>query len=376
MNLEALELMNSALTLADFGNFVDDRIPNSYLDKSSYIGNDNLLSEFQGVINSDYVPSNGSSSRFLPNDILIGNIRPYLKKMWLAKFSGGASNDVLVFRCTDPSEAEFVFLALTSQDFIDFSMAGSKGTKMPRGEKTHILKYKLPPLSQDLRTRTSTFFSTVNSRIENNLAICRELEKIGREFYKLSKTDLAYLHESKKYKLGDVLVRNSKRINLGSEVRTIDLSVMPEGSLVLFNTNSSNNFDTNLFELNKGDLLIGAIRPYLRKFGIAPLDGAVTGTVLSYSVQQEDMAAFLLFLLDSEDFREYLIKMSYGTKMPVVDSDIVLNFEFEVSDETLNIFSQKYDYRKHLITLVSENLELRKLVNRFLPLALSGSILF
>jgi len=368
--------MTSSLTLADFGKFVDDRISNSNLDETTYIGNDNLLSEFQGVIHSDYVPSNGTSSRFLPNDILIGNIRPYLKKMWLAKFSGGASNDVLVFRCTDPSEAVFVFLALTSQDFIDYSMAGSKGTKMPRGEKTHILKYKLPPLNRDMRTRTSAFFSKVNARIENNLAICVELEKIGREFYKLSRSDSAYLHGAKPYKLSDVLVRNNKRFNLDTEVETIDLSVMPEGSLVLFNTNSSDNFDTNLFELNKGDLLIGAIRPYLRKFGISPLNGAVTGTVLSYSVKQENMAGYLLFLLDSEDFRDYLIKMSYGTKMPVIDSDIVLNYEFEVSDQVLSIFSKSYDYRMQLITLVSENLELRKLVNRFLPLALSGSIIF
>ena len=117
--------------------------------KSSYIGVDNLIPDKGGKRDSDYVPSSGNLKAYQESDILIGNIRPYLKKIWLANNSGGASGDVLVIRPTDENiKPKYLYYLLSSDKFFAYNVQFSKGAKMPRGSKDAIMRYKfqLPPL--------------------------------------------------------------------------------------------------------------------------------------------------------------------------------------------------------------------------------------
>jgi type I restriction enzyme S subunit len=81
-------------------------------------------------------------------DILIGNIRPYLKKIWIATSAGGCSGDVLAVRITDEQRTrlkpEFLYRLLSSDAFFDYNMQHARGAKMPRGSKAMILKYRIP----------------------------------------------------------------------------------------------------------------------------------------------------------------------------------------------------------------------------------------
>jgi type I restriction enzyme S subunit len=362
----------SSNQLSSMGNFVTAKIPNNQLSASTYVGNDNLLSNFQGVSESSYVPESGSSTEFQIGDILIGNIRPYLRKIWIADRCGGASNDVLVFRTTIKADSEFVYYCLTSDDFISHTMMGSKGTKMPRGDKAHILKYEIPVFDKTERKVISSFFKNLDAKIANNLNICRNLESLGREYFNMS--SVVGNKGKLKFKLADLLRKNTTKYKSSDESLTIDLSVMPSDSIILFDTNSSANFDTNLFELSKGDFLIGAIRPYLKKIGISPIRGAVTGTVLSFQSLDKKYDAFLLFLLDSAYFKQYLISCSKGTKMPVIDSDSVLNYEFSTSEEILEQFDTHYNFNDSIVRIIAENIELKKIKNKMLPLVISNRI--
>ena len=358
--------------LSTLGNFVTTKIPNNQLTSLTYIGNDNLLSNFQGVVESTYVPDSGSSTKFQEGDILIGNIRPYLRKIWLADRDGGASNDVLVFRTNIRKDSEFIFYCLTSNDFISHTMVGSKGTKMPRGDKGHILKYEIPRFEFAEQQTVSTFFKSLDKKIANNFNICRYLENLGREYFKM--TYRVVDEGALNLKLSDLLVKNSKKYKSSKESMAIDLSVMPSDSVLLFDTNFSTNFDTNLFELNKGDFLVGSIRPYLKKIGISPINGAVTGTVLSFKSLDKRFDAFLLFLLDSPDFKQYLVSCSKGTKMPVIDSDIVLRYEFVTSDDVIDKFNSQYNFINPIINLLAENIELKRIKDELLPLVISKNI--
>lgn len=67
-------------TLGEVAQYSKTRISFELLDEKNYVGVDNLLQNRAGKSLSNHVPTSGKLTEFIPNDILIGNIRPYLKK--------------------------------------------------------------------------------------------------------------------------------------------------------------------------------------------------------------------------------------------------------------------------------------------------------
>ena len=124
---------------------------------NTYVGVDNLIQNKKGKTYSTYVPTSGNLTKFIPNDILIGNIRPYLKKIWKSNITGGTNGDVLVIRINDDFKTklnpDYLYYLLSSDSFFEFNMQYAKGAKMPRGDKESILKYSLPipPLEEQNR---------------------------------------------------------------------------------------------------------------------------------------------------------------------------------------------------------------------------------
>lgn len=97
------------------------------------------------MVTYDGVPTTDTVVEYRKGDILLSNIRPYLKKMWLADRDGGCNPDVLVIRPKDNSVLpEYLYNALRRQQFFDFVMSDIKGMKMPRGNKDHIMRYLIP----------------------------------------------------------------------------------------------------------------------------------------------------------------------------------------------------------------------------------------
>lgn len=124
------------------------RIAANELNVDSYVGVDNLLQNRKGKTISSYVPKTGKLTRYEVGDILVGNIRPYLKKIWLATNIGGTNGDVLVIRINEVENknlsSKFLYHLLASDNFFNYNMQNAKGAKMPRGNKAAILKYKIP----------------------------------------------------------------------------------------------------------------------------------------------------------------------------------------------------------------------------------------
>ena len=102
-----------------------------------YILTDNMLQNCAGIVSYTGTPNISSVTEYLKGDILVSNIRPYLKKIWLADKNGGCSKDVLVFRNKTPKTLnnEYLKVILSTQEFFDYMMVGKTGIKMPRGDK-------------------------------------------------------------------------------------------------------------------------------------------------------------------------------------------------------------------------------------------------
>lgn len=128
--------------------YSNERISMSEMSVADYISTDNLLQNYEGVRPYDGDPNINSAVKYDKGDILLSNIRPYLKKIWLADKDGGCSPDVLVIRLDSRDYLpEYVYHVMARQRFFDFVMTDVKGMKMPRGNKDNIMRYEIPSIS-------------------------------------------------------------------------------------------------------------------------------------------------------------------------------------------------------------------------------------
>jgi type I restriction enzyme S subunit len=127
--------------LADVADFVNEKISLTSISSEQYVSTENLLADYGGVAAASKLPAAGSVTRYRVGDVLISNIRPYLKKVWHADRDGGASNDVIVTRAKSLVKSAFLASVLKSDSFIAYVMRGAKGVKMPRGDVESIRQY-------------------------------------------------------------------------------------------------------------------------------------------------------------------------------------------------------------------------------------------
>ena len=175
-------------TLGDVAQYSKTRISFEKLDETNYVGVDNLLQNRAGKSLSSYVPTSGNLTEYRKNDILIGNIRPYLKKIWQSDCVGGTNGDVLVLRCTDNSiNPRYLYQVLADDKFFDYNMQHAKGAKMPRGNKEKILKYQIPVPSHEEQARIVAIldkFDTLTTSISEGLPREIELRQKQYEYYR------------------------------------------------------------------------------------------------------------------------------------------------------------------------------------------------
>ncbi len=171
------------IKLREIAEYVNIKINSNNLSLNNYISTENMLPDRKGISISSNIPNN-NVNKFLKNDILISNIRPYFKKIWFAIFEGGASNDILVIRGNNKVNSKYLYYLLSTDDFFDYNVKGSKGTKMPRGDKEHIMNYefKLPSLKE--QKRIADILTALDDKIELNNQMNQTLEEIENLLYK------------------------------------------------------------------------------------------------------------------------------------------------------------------------------------------------
>lgn len=171
--------------------------------------------------------------------------------------------------------------------------------------------------------------------------------------------------------LEDILQRNSEAFDFSSIEPTVDLSIMPSGSIALDQVNRSDKFSTNLFRMNEGDILFGSIRPYLKKAGIAPCNGVVAGTIHSFRVKRKSDYNFALFTLCGKAFFDYAVRVSTGTKMPIVSLDSIMSYKVPYSESIVRRFNH-IDVRHIICSNVQETQKLASFRDWLLPMLMNG----
>ncbi|MFR0757763.1 MAG: restriction endonuclease subunit S [Hominisplanchenecus sp.] len=127
--------------LSDICSYSKEKVAVSELNVNTYFSTENMLPEKAGSTKATSLPTTLQTTACRKGDTLISNIRPYFKKIVYCEDICGCSTDVLCFTPVQSQYAAYLFSTLYTDKFFAFMVAGSKGTKMPRGDKQQIMTY-------------------------------------------------------------------------------------------------------------------------------------------------------------------------------------------------------------------------------------------
>lgn len=176
--------MSKLISLHNVVKYSSNRISSKAVSLDNFITTDNILQNKTGITTATNLPPQGNAMpAYQQSNILVGNIRPYLKKIWFADREGGCSADVLVFDVYKKYDPKYVYYSMFRDDFFDHVMRGSKGTKMPRGDKNQILDFLIPDFDITTQQQIASVLSSLDSKIALNKRINAELEAMAKTLY-------------------------------------------------------------------------------------------------------------------------------------------------------------------------------------------------
>jgi type I restriction enzyme S subunit len=393
--------------------YSEDRVQSSNISIDNFVTTDNILQNKQGIVKSDIEPK-GTLIGFSSGDILIANIRPYLRKIWYAKSDGGCSQDVLVVKSKKGIDSKFLFYSLFRDDFFRHVMKGAKGTKMPRGDKNQIMRFHIPDFEPHIQEKIGSILFAIDSKIELNNRINAELEAMAKtiydywfvqfEFpdkkgkpYKTSGGKMVWNEELKREiaegwevnLLSRHLVCNKNTISKKDELSTIsylDTSSLTENhidSIQKINSQTDSVPSRAQRIVKENDILISTVRPNLRHFGIIkkPVFNMIASTgfaILSHKTETKYNDFFYMFIT-SDPIQRKLESIaasavsSYPSINPsdILDLPIALPGDFSIVKEISKTLSNIF-----LTVSVNQqqNHQLTELRDWLLPMLMNGQV--
>lgn len=179
ITLPKFETSFPVLQLNKVSPFVNDKVSLSATELQTYISTENMIEARNGVKPYDGLPKIDKVTAYQKGDVLVSNIRPYLKKIWLATHNGGCSNDVLVFRNLLPGTIlnDYLYQILASDIFFDYMNGSSKGVKMPRGDKKSILRFEIPLPPIEIQKKIAKDSLDIDTKRQQSKQTIQELSK-------------------------------------------------------------------------------------------------------------------------------------------------------------------------------------------------------
>lgn len=162
--------------LSDICTYSKEKVAVSKLDVSTYFSTENILPGKAGSVEASNLPTITQTTACHMGDTLISNIRPYFKKIVYCYEKCGCSTDVLCFEPVHPKYSAYLYSTLYADKFFDFMVAGSKGTKMPRGDKQQIMTYPVTLPTDTELERFNSVAVPILTQMQNN---CNENKRLS-----------------------------------------------------------------------------------------------------------------------------------------------------------------------------------------------------
>lgn len=376
--------------LREVAGYSKTRINASALDSDHFIGVDCLIVDLGGKESSNHTPITGKICEYRKGDVLQSNIRPYLKKAYLANDTGGASADILVIR-PDIKQIlpEFLYFNITTNDYFSYVMSAAKGVKMPRGDKAHIMNFNLSiPSVSEQRAIVEKIqdFDDYLQKVQAKLEASRRFKKglaqqifsgqlrfkedNGQDFPDWAKKDLGEILDeinlkTEKLNQYQTLSSTTKGLFLQSEYFNKDIASKDNIGYKILRKNQIVLSPQNLWmgNINWNDKFdIGIVSPSYRIFDIKNSDpGYVSGVLLSsrmlyeYMQVSEQGASIVRRNLDIENFLGIKIKVPSLSEQQKI-AEFLSNI-----DEMITLFEQLLEKAKNQKKWLLDNLATGKI---------------
>ena len=356
------------------------------LNVQTYISTENMMPNKGGIVEASSLPSVQFAQQYLKGDVLVSNIRPYFKKIWMAEHDGGCSNDVLVFRAKNGCDPAFLYYVLANDLFFDYATATSKGTKMPRGDKAAIMQYEIPNFDIETQLRIGKLLRSIDERIETNKKLNDNLEQQAEAIYHerfegILPDDLP--SDWRIVTLGEVATISNKSFNpLKEPERMLEHYSIPafdEARFPVFE--SSTSIKSNKFIVDASCLMISKLNPTTKRVWkpYCMTEDAVCSTeFIVYKAKDQSITDFMYSVIDSSSFTDFMcshVTGSTGSRQRTTPSD-TLSYELILpSDDEMEEFQSIVSpmYAQIRINAI-ENDRLKRLRDSLLPRLMSGEI--
>ena len=364
--------------------YVNGKVAVNTLDKTNYISTENMLPNKGGVERASVLPSVQYTQAYSKGDVLVSNIRPYFKKIWQAEFDGGCSNDVLVFRANGGCDPTFLYYVLANDAFFDYATATSKGTKMPRGDKTAIMQYVVPDFDKDTQKRISGLLRCLDKQIATNKKINDNLQQQARAIYKEWFIDFGSTSGTtpdtwKHGKLKDVLQLHKRAIKSGANTTLpyLPIDTIPMQSFGVTEFRPNDEAKSSLITFQKDDIIVGAMRVYFHRVVLAPCDGITRTTCFTLSPYNSKYLSYALLTCDLDSSIDHAQNTSKGSTMPYAVWDGGMG-EIEIVIPPIDVAEEFNNSVLPMLRQIQRNCEeiqiLGNLRDTLLPKLMSGEI--
>ena len=374
--------------LSDICEYAKGKIKVSVLDENTYISTENMLPNKGGITKAASLPTQEQTQAFMKNDVLVSNIRPYFKKIWYATCDGGCSNDVLVFRAKDGVSSRFLHYVLADDTFFDYSMATSKGTKMPRGDKKAIMEYEVPELSYEDQCKIASILEAIDEKICLNTAINKNLLEQAQSIYSawfeqflLSDGIMpSNWHIGTIRDIADIKTNSfNPQRNLGVMLEHYSIPAFDEQLFPVFEL--SNNVKSNKYILTNNSVLASKLNPDTKRVWrpMCLSQNAVCSTeFIVFEAKNPEHKDFLFSIIDSQPFSDWMCAHTTGStnSRQRTTPSTTLDFKIAVApDDVVDEFCSTVAPMYDLISQnVLENQSLSSLRDQLLPKLMTGEI--
>ena len=164
-------------TLGEIAENVRHSVKASEIDSSEYfIGLEHMPRRNIALFQWETAAKIGSNKyRFKKGEILFGKLNPHFHKVGVAPIDGVCSTDILVIQSIDAEWFGIVLSLMSSDNFIAYTNAYSKGTTLPRTNWNDMSRYKIALPSVEIAKKYTEFIQPIINKIIENIHQSRTL---------------------------------------------------------------------------------------------------------------------------------------------------------------------------------------------------------